>query len=68
MSKLKPLVNPDASMDHDMLLALNWLETYCRINNVRVITTEEVRDFLVRDGRDDLAEAFKDDYLGMSPE
>lgn len=66
MGKLKPLVNPDAAMEHDMLLALNWLETYCRINGVRVITTEEVRDFLTQDDRPDLAEAFKDDYLSPS--
>ena len=67
--RLRPLVNPDSPPSGDMLLALNWFETKCRIAGVSEVTEEDVVRFLVEDeGRIDLGKAFVTRYLCALPD
>lgn len=66
--KLRPLVNPDYKPSGDMLHALNWYETVCRMRKVQEVSEDDVVRFLLEDeGRPDLAAAFVTEYLCELP-
>lgn len=65
---LRPILNPDHAPKGDMLDALTWLETRCRIRGTAFVTEDDVLKFLRDEGRPDLAVAFVTDFLLPLPD
>lgn len=61
--RLRPILNPDSPPSGDMLDALVWLETRCRMQGQTDVTESEVRRFLAEEGGPDLAATFVTEHL-----
>lgn len=51
-----------------MFNALNWFETLCRMRGKNEVTEDEVVEYLMSEGRPDLAMAFVRDYFSELPD
>lgn len=66
---LRPILNPNNMPEGDMFLALNWLETLCRLSGKTEISEGDVVQHLLKEeGRLDLAKAFVKEYLLPLPD
>lgn len=66
---LVPIPNPDHPPTGDLLTALLWLETRCRIRGITEVTEEQVRAFLTEEEkRPDLAAKFVRAHLCERPD
>lgn len=62
-------MNPDHPPEGDLLTALTWFETRCRIRGLKEVTEAQVREFLAEEeGRPDLASEFVRAHLCERPD
>ena len=60
---MSPIVNTDQKMSKSMLEALTLHETFCVASRIDVVTTEQVKDFLLKRFNKKLADQFRPEYL-----
>jgi len=60
---MKPYVNTDIKMPKTMLEALSLHETFCIMSNINTVTELSVKEWLVKNFNQKIAEAFKSEYL-----
>ena len=61
--KLSPYVNVEVKMPQDMLSALTKHEFYCIGNQIKLVTEESVKEFLLNRYSLSMSEKFKSEYL-----
>ena len=60
---MKPYVNTDVKMPKKMLEALSLHETFCIMSNIKEVTEDSVKDWLINNFNDGIAKEFKSEYL-----
>jgi hypothetical protein len=60
---MKPYVNTDVKMPKKMLEALSLHETFCIMSNIKEVTEDSVKQWLVNNFNDGIAKEFKSEYL-----
>jgi hypothetical protein len=60
---MKPYVNTDVKMSKKMLEALSLHETFCIMSNIKEVTEDSVKDWLLNNFNENIAKDFKSEYL-----
>jgi hypothetical protein len=60
---MTPIVNTEINMPDDMLKALSLFETFCIMSQIKNVTEEQVKNWLIKNNYNNLALKFQTNYL-----